>query len=187
MSYRNNIVTFEVDRGSNRQKYDGEAPFKILAMADEGMFPEEWCVELGISMRTLYSWANDRPEFEEAVEAAWHVLHAYYARLVRHNLTNPSLRQSALLQVMAKRFPSTWGQAPTNTLDHFLARNSAASNSTAGPEASSLDANQPKTREEMLARIKVLMNRVSDREIDDLRVLGYVRIDQTGKSDSSKC
>lgn len=53
MSYRNNIVTFEATRGSNRQKYDGVAPLKILAMAEEGMFPEEWCVELGIYANAL--------------------------------------------------------------------------------------------------------------------------------------
>lgn len=54
MSYRNDIVKYEATRGSNRQKYEGTAPLKILAMAEEGMFPEEWCAELGISMRTLY-------------------------------------------------------------------------------------------------------------------------------------
>jgi hypothetical protein len=177
MSYRNNIVSLEVTRGSNRQKYDGDASLKILAMAEGGMFPEEWCVELGISMRTLYSWANERPEFEEAVEAAWHVLHAYYARLVRQNLLNPSLRQNALLQVMAKRFPSTWGQAPTNTLDHFLARNAPVTTVTASPDSSSHDVQKPMSREEMLERTKVLMDRMADRDSDYFRELGYCRVE----------
>ena len=74
-------------------------------------------------MRTLYAWANERPEFEEAVEAAWHVLHAYWIRLLRENITNPALRQSAILSILAKRFPSTWGQEPRNTLEHFTKRN----------------------------------------------------------------
>jgi hypothetical protein len=181
MSYRNNIITFEVTRGSNRQKYDGDAPLKILAMAEAGMFPEEWCVELGITIRTLYSWANERPEVEEAVEAAWHVLHAYYTRLVRQNLSNPSLRQTALLQVMAKRFPSTWGQAPINTLDHFLARNSPAPSAGASLEEMSPDAHRPKNREELLARIKVLMDRMADRNSDHLSELGYRRVDPPGE------
>lgn len=155
-------------------------------MAEVGMFPEEWCVELGISMRTLYSWANERPEFEEAVEAAWHVLHAYCARLVRQNLANPSLRQNALLQVMAKRFPSTWGQAPTNTLDHFLARNAPAPNVTASPEASSPDAQKPMSRQGILERTKVLMDRMADRNSDFLRELGYCRVETPAKSDKTE-
>lgn len=176
MSYRNNIVKFEVTRASNRQKYNGEAPLRVLELAEEGMFPEEWCVELGISMRTLYSWADERPEFEEAVEAAWHVLHAYYARLVRQNLMNPSLRQNTLLQVMAKRFPSTWGLAPTNTLDQFIARDAAPPKVTVNP-GTSRDVQKPMSREEILAKTKVLMDRMADRNSDALRVLGYRRVD----------
>lgn len=152
-------------RNSNRQKYDGDAPLRILAMAEVGMFPEEWCVDLGISMRTLYNWANDRPEVEEAVEAAWHVLQAYWARLLREKLTNPSLRQNAILQVMAKRFPSTWGQTPSNTLDHFLSRNSVAMVTTQAHTASGAQ-ERTMTREEILERIRILQDRIAERERD---------------------
>jgi hypothetical protein len=168
MSYRNNIIAVEVTRNSNRQKYDGDAPSRILALAEEGKFPEEWCAELSISMRTLYKWANDRPEFEEAVEAAWHVLHAYWARLLRENSTNPALRQHAVLQVMAKRFPSTWGQTPCNTLDHFLARKSAE---VVNPQAQAERSATPErtmTREEVLERIRILQDRIAERERDRL-------------------
>jgi hypothetical protein len=116
-------------------------------------------------MRTLYSWANERPEFEEAVEAAWHVLHAYFARLLRENLTNPALRQTTILQIMAKRFPSTWGQSPSNTLDHFLSRNSAVAVNTQAQGSS--DALEPApTREEILERIRIIQNRIAARERD---------------------
>ena len=164
MSYRNNIVPVQVAQASNRQKYDGDAPLRILAMAEEGKWPEEWCSELGISMRTLYSWANERPEFEEAVEAAWHVLHAYWARLLRQNLTNPRLRQQAILQVMAKRFPSTWGQTPINTLDHFLSRNSAPAAPTSEQFGRSNATGPTMTRDELVARIRVLQARFEERE-----------------------
>lgn len=109
--------------GSNRQKYHDRIPNLVLGMSRKGMFPEEWCAELGISMRTLFVWANERAEFEDAVEAGWHILHAYWARLLRENITNPAFRQTAALQVMAKRFPATWGQTPRNTLEHFTSRN----------------------------------------------------------------
>jgi hypothetical protein len=168
MSYRNDIVKFEAPRASNRQKYDGAAPLKILAMAEEGMFPEEWCAVLGISMRTLYNWANERPEFEEAVEAAWHLLHAFWARLLRENLTNPSLRQNAILQVMAKRFPTTWGNAPRNTLDHFLARNSGEAEKVQAHASTSGAPERAMTREEVRERIRVLQERIAERERDRL-------------------
>jgi hypothetical protein len=119
MSYRNDIVPAEPAKGSNRQKYDGTSGRRILELAEEGMFPEEWCCELGITMRTLYAWARTYPDFEECVEQAWHLLHAYWARLVRQNIRNPAFRQTLALRVMAKRFPSTWGANPSNTLEHF--------------------------------------------------------------------
>ena len=119
MSYRNDIVPAEPAKGSNRQKYDGTSGRRILELAEEGMFPEEWCCELGITMRTLYAWARTYPEFEERVEQAWHLLHAYWARLVRQNIRNPAFRQTLALRVMAKRFPSTWGKDTSNTLEHF--------------------------------------------------------------------
>lgn len=151
-------------RRSNREKYKGDAPSKILASAEEGKFPEEWCVELGISVRTLYSWADDRSEFEEAVEAAWHVLHAYWVRLLRQNLTNPALRQNSILQVMAKRFPSTWGQAPSNTLDHFLARNTVSAITLHSPSTPPTKEKRQLTREELMERIKILQDRIAARE-----------------------
>lgn len=135
-------------------------------MAEEGKFPEEWCVELGISMRTLYSWADERTEFAEAVEFSWHVLHAFWVRLLRENLTNPRLRQNALFQTLAKRFPSTWGQTPSNTLDHFLSRNSAAAVTNHALVAPPGAIERPMTREELRERIEVLQHRIEERERD---------------------
>lgn len=120
MQYRNDIVPVEPTKGSNRQKYDGSMGRRILGFAETGMWPEEWVCELGITMRTLYAWARSYPEFAEQVEQAWHVLHAYWARLVRQNIGNPAFRQTMALRIMAKRFPSTWGREPINTLENFL-------------------------------------------------------------------
>lgn len=124
MTHRNNIIPVDaVPVRSNRQKYHSGIPDLVMDMARKGMFPEEMCAELGVSMRTLYAWANDRPEFEEAMESAWHLLHAYWARLVRDNINNPAFRQTIAMQVMAKRFPATWGKEPRNTYDQFASRN----------------------------------------------------------------
>ena len=121
LSLRNHIVPTEVARASNRQKYDGGIFMCILSMAKDGQFSEEWCAENGITERTLYACANEHPEVAEVVEAAWHLLHAYWARLLRETLKNPARRQTTILHVMAKRFPETRGLAPSNTLEHFLA------------------------------------------------------------------
>lgn len=160
MSFRNHIVPTEVMRASNRQKYDGGISMRILAMAEGGKFPEEWCAEIGITMRTLYVWANEYPEVAEAVEAAWHLLHAYWARLLRENMMNPALRQTTILHVMAKRFPATWGQAPNNTLEHFLARGEPArSIDLKDNQCPSCKQRAGMSREEISERIAVLQAR----------------------------
>ena len=127
-------------------------------MARHGMFPEEWCAEIGVSMRTIYVWANEWPEFEEAIELAWHLLHAYWARLMRQNIANPAFRQNAALKVMAKRFPATWGAEPRNTLEHFLARNTPDAGS---PEhlCSNCERLRNMTDDELRERIKELEER----------------------------
>ena len=164
MSHRNNIVpAAPVPVRSNRQKYHAGMPQRVIDMARDGMFPEEWCAELGISMRTLYAWANDRPEFEEAVEDAWHALHAYWARLMRENITNPAFRQTAALQIIAKRFPATWGQHPRNTLDHFQDRNAKVIDTPEGacPNCTHL---RNMSDEELTARRQELESRLRARE-----------------------
>lgn len=155
MAHRNNIVPApSAEIRSNRQKYHAGAPNQILIMARNGMFPEEWCAEIGIAMRTLYAWANEYPEFEEAVELSWHALHAYWIKLLRENITNPAFRQSAALQVMAKRFPATWGQQPRNTLEHFQSRNDLVAD---GPQRE-VDP-RSLSDEELAARLEVYRKR----------------------------
>jgi hypothetical protein len=111
-------------------------------------------------MRTIYAWANDWPEFEDAVEHAWHLLHAYWARLLRENISNPAFRQTAALKVMAKRFPATWGEEPRNTLETFMARNSPAVDDHNGmgtcPKCSRI---RNMTNEELSAEIDVFLER----------------------------
>lgn len=122
-AYRHALVPVAVARASARQKYDGTQRERVLEMAAEGKFPEEWCAELGINSETLYAWANRYPEFEEAVVDAWHLLHAWWARFLRDNLTRAHFKAPTAFKLMARRFPSTWGSSdPRNTLEHFLQR-----------------------------------------------------------------
>lgn len=160
MTFRNNIVPSEpVPMLSNRQKYNADIPKQVIDMARQGMFPEEMCAELGISMRTLYAWANKRPEFEEAMEQAWHLLHAFWARLVRENIANPAFRQTAALKVMAKRFPATWGNEPRNTLESFLERNAPQDGTTPGTECTHCASVRALSNEELNAEIDMYLER----------------------------
>ena len=64
-------------------KYDPAMCDQVRMMAQEGMLPEEWCAHIGISMATLYRWANEHPEWEDAVVIGWHLLAAFYAKKAR--------------------------------------------------------------------------------------------------------
>ena len=119
MGYRNQIVEI-VEKTCNRQKYDETMGQRVMEMAQEGKFPEEWCAEIGILPSTLYNWANRYPEFEEAVENAWVLLHAWAAKTFRENLQNPNFRQTMFLKKMERRLPNTFGDKAKLTEDNFL-------------------------------------------------------------------
>lgn len=121
MPYSYDIVA--VRKGSNRQKYDGTQGPRIMEMAEQGLWPEEWCAELGIRMSTLYAWADRYPEFEEALHNAWVLLHAWAARTWRENLNNPNFRQTMFTAKMQRRLPSTFGAEPRVTQEGYCDRN----------------------------------------------------------------
>lgn len=108
-------------------KYDPAMCDQVRMLAQDGLLPEEWCAHLGISMATLYRWANEYPEWEEAIVISWHLLAAFYAKKARENLNNPDLKATVLMEIMRKRFPSIWGKDPRGTQDHFEGRDRGAS------------------------------------------------------------
>lgn len=126
--FRSNITLIGQQPGEPGRalKYDQAFCDRVRDFAQRGMWPEEWCAHLGISMTTLYRWANEHPEWEEAIIIGWHLLSAHYARLARENLLNPDLRATVLMEVLRKRFPGIWGRDPKGTQDHFEARNRTA-------------------------------------------------------------
>lgn len=65
---------------------------------------------------------------------------------------------------MAKRFPATWGSAPRNTLDHFLERNSGAAEELQTHASRSGTPERAMTREEVRERIRILQERIAERE-----------------------
>lgn len=139
-------------------KYDPAYCQLIRDLAQEGKFPERWCCEIGISMSTLYNWSNRYPEFEEAVTIAWHLLASHYTdKLVALADNAEGKGQSALLELMRKRFPSLWGSNPRGTLDHFQARNDAP---PPPPEETAAGPITQRTTEDLLARLQQLEERL---------------------------
>lgn len=121
---RANIMQICAQPGDQRAlKYDPAFCWAVRDMAQKGMMPEEWCAEIGVTMSTLYNWANTYPEFEEAVVIAWHVLNAYWTRTLRRVIENPILydkiKANVLLEFVRKRFPETWGKNARNTQETF--------------------------------------------------------------------
>ena len=100
-------------------KYRPEFCDQVREMAQDGMFPEEWCAHIGVSMSTLYKWCHDYPDFEEAVKAAWVLLAAYWARWVRENKANPHARVHMVMKMLERRLPSLWGGNARGHEDHL--------------------------------------------------------------------
>ena len=161
---RANIMDLVPLPGEQRAlKYDPEFCWTIRGLAQEGRFPEEWCAEIGVTMKTLYEWANVFPEFDEAVRIAWHLLNAYWTNYARDNLTNPNLRTTLLLEILRKRFPESWGKNARNTQETFETRNETPG--VDGDEKSPLTrALKDAPREEIKDRIAMLQERMKHSE-----------------------
>lgn len=117
------LVPLQANHYANNRhasKYDPAYCDQIRDMAQQGMFPEEWCGHIGVVMRTLYQWADTYPEFEEAVTISWHILAAVHAEKLRNLITMGSPTASVQFRMMARRFRTAWGEgAGKATLEDF--------------------------------------------------------------------
>lgn len=104
-------------------KYSPEYCNQVRMLAQEGMFPEEWCAHIGVTLQTLYNWANAYPEFEEAVHIAWWILRAYWSKKARESVQGIGMAPSVLNNILEKRFPDTWGRNARMTHEHLETRN----------------------------------------------------------------
>lgn len=107
-------------------KYDPEFCWTVRLMAQEGKFPESWCARLGVTMQTLFNWANTYPDFDQAVREAWHILNAYWTeraqQIVEHPALWSDLKATVFLEILRKRFPESWGRNARNTQETFETR-----------------------------------------------------------------
>lgn len=96
--------------GPGRAKvYDPDIhPALVMQLAQEGMFPEEWASEIGVTFMTFRNWYRDHPEFAEAFEAARLLLETHWTRELKKNLNNPGARPG-LWGLMMRRFSHYYG------------------------------------------------------------------------------
>jgi hypothetical protein len=127
------IIGQKSDEPGRGTKYDPEFCWRVRDMAQEGKLPEEWCAEIGITMATAYNWCRWHEEFDEAWRIAWIIVGAYWSRQIRKAAVDPmNPTRAALLEIARKRFPSTWGKAPTNTAEAFDLIRAAEAGQAAG-------------------------------------------------------
>jgi len=140
-------------------RYDPEFCEVICDLAQQGKFPEQWCAFIGCAMSSLYRWANEHEEFDRAVHMAWHLLEAYWTDYAHKNLKNKDLRTTLMIEMLRKRFPSTWGQSPINTYENFKMRdrNETADNENDDGESALEDL----TLDQLNERIETLLKRRS--------------------------
>lgn len=134
-------------------KYDPDFGWRIRELAQEGQFPESWCAALGVTMSTMYRWANIHEEFEEHFNIAWHILHHHWTDRAANLKAGPGeMPPTVMLEFLRKRFPKTWGKNPMNTHENFTHRND--------PDAEATSAQiTTQSSEEIAARIEKLQQR----------------------------
>lgn len=103
-------------------KYDPEFCWTVRLMAQEGKFPEEWVSELGVTLKTIYNWANAYPEFEEAMHEAHWLCRAFWAKRARENIQGLGMSPSILAMILERRFGDMWGKNSINLHSHFEER-----------------------------------------------------------------
>lgn len=138
-------------------KYDPEYCWTVKTLGQEGKFPEEWVAEIGVTLSTLYNWANAHPEFEQAMHEAHWLCRAFWAKKARENIQGVGIPPSTLSLVLQRRFPDMWGKASVNLHQHFEDRNKSKD-----PEAvddTSPTALRGMSREALEDRIRALETR----------------------------
>lgn len=141
-------------------KYDPEFCWSVREFGQRGMFPEEWVAELGVTLPTIYNWANANPDFEQALHEAHWLLRAYWAKQARDSKQGIGIPPTTLSLILQRRFPDMWGKNSVNLHDHFENRNQT-------PEAGadpSQKAIKNMTRDEIRERIEILLARRKQEE-----------------------
>ena len=88
--------------------YDPDYREMVIAMGEQGLSLLEMAQEIGVTRQTLWNWANDRPEFFDALAYARECSQAHMERLGKANFQNKDFQTHLFTKFMAARFPGDW-------------------------------------------------------------------------------
>jgi hypothetical protein len=103
--------------GGRPSKYTKTACTAIVECGKQGMSLPEMASELDVARSTLFEWANEHPEFSDALSRAQDEAEAFWAKSIRNGLQKaPSEYQGpANLKYMAQRFKGWSEKAHVDT------------------------------------------------------------------------
>lgn len=143
-------------------KYKPEFCDVVRLLGQAGQFPEEWVCALGVTLRTLYNWANAHPEFEQALHEAHWLCRAFWAQKARDSIQGIGMAPSTLSLILQRRFPDMWGKSAKSMHTHFEERNLAPEKKVEPGEGE--DGGIIPPRDVILQRIAELQRRLKERE-----------------------
>lgn len=104
-------------------KYDPGHCSHVRHMVQEEKFVEEWVSELGVTLSTIYHWANTYPEFEQALHEAHWLCRAFWAKKARERVQGAGMSPTLLITILERRFADMWDRNASNMHEHFENRN----------------------------------------------------------------
>ena len=113
------VIGAKLGEPSRNLKYDPSMCDQIRDMAQQGMFPEEWCGPLGVTLETMRLWGHAHSEFRDALIISRHLLNAFWSAKARKSIDAPGINQAVLITVLKGRFNEFYGNNPAN-IWHFL-------------------------------------------------------------------
>jgi transposase len=88
--------------------YKPEYCRSIIPIGKEGGSKVDIAKHLNVSVKTLYNWMAEFPEFFQAMEMAEVYAHAWWAEQGKKALWTPGFNTSAWSRSMGARFPRDW-------------------------------------------------------------------------------
>ena len=134
-------------------KYEPALGQRIRDLARQGVFPEGWALELGVSLETLRLWSRRYPDFAEDLGMARLALIDFWTRQLIRNLNNPQARPG-MYGLLLRRFPALYGANPVDLSDWL----------TALPEAPA-----PKDEETLARKVKAMSSEELQARLATLR------------------
>lgn len=111
------------ERRGPADKYKPEYCWDVREMGQKGMLPEEWVSHIGVTLKTLYNWADAYPEFEQAMHEAHWLCRAFWAQQARQSIQGVGMPPSVIILMLERRFGDMWGKNSINMHKHFDTRN----------------------------------------------------------------